>query len=56
MKGSFKFSHLTFTSNLGEAAVGLEKKQKEKYGGTAEYEAWCKTSWAGPQFDPKGGM
>ena len=39
----------------GEASVGLEKKQKEKYGGTPEYEAWVKGSWAGPVFDPKKG-
>ena len=30
------------------ATTGLEKKQKEKYGGTLEYEAWIKTSWLGP--------
>lgn len=34
----------------GEAAVGLEKKQKEKYGGTAEYEAWVRVSWSGPML------
>ena len=37
----------------GEASVGLEKKQKAKYGGQPEYEAWLKGSWAGPVFDPK---
>jgi len=38
----------------GEASIGLEKKQKDKYGGTPEYESWVKRSWAGPMFDPKG--
>ena len=33
---------------LMEAAGGLEKKQKGKYGGTAQYEEWVKGSWAGP--------
>ena len=32
----------------GEATAGLEKKQQETYGGTAEYDAWVKRSWAGP--------
>ena len=36
----------------GEATAGLEKKQKEKYGGTPEYEAWIKGSWAGPMLSP----
>eukprot|EP00532_Pseudo-nitzschia_australis_P009392 CAMPEP_0168179152 /NCGR_PEP_ID=MMETSP0139_2-20121125/9653_1 /TAXON_ID=44445 /ORGANISM="Pseudo-nitzschia australis, Strain 10249 10 AB" /LENGTH=367 /DNA_ID=CAMNT_0008098887 /DNA_START=83 /DNA_END=1186 /DNA_ORIENTATION=- len=31
-----------------DATAGLEKKQREKYGGTPEYEAWVKTSWSGP--------
>lgn len=31
-----------------ETTAGLEKKQREKYGGTPEYEAWVKTSWSGP--------
>jgi steroid 5-alpha reductase family enzyme len=35
-----------------EAAAGLEKKQKEKYGGTPEYEDWVKRSWAGPSIGP----
>jgi len=39
----------------GEASVGLEKKQRAKYGGQPEYEAWVKGSWAGPVFDPKKG-
>lgn len=34
----------------GEASVGLEKKQKEKYGGKPEYEAWVKGSWSGPML------
>jgi len=37
-----------------DATAGLEKKQREKYGGTPEYEAWVKTSWSGPTFG-KGG-
>ena len=32
----------------GEAAAGLEKKQKAKYGGTPKYEEWVQGSWAGP--------
>lgn len=32
----------------GGATVGLEKKHKEKYGGTPEYEEWMKKSWSGP--------
>lgn len=34
----------------GEAAGGLEKKQREKYGGSAKYQEWVATSWAGPIF------
>ena len=34
----------------GEATAGLEKKQKEKYGGDPKYEAWVKGSWAGPMI------
>lgn len=33
-----------------EATGGLEKKHKEKYGGTPEYEKWIKTSWSGPML------
>lgn len=33
-----------------EATGGLEKKQKEKYGGTPEYEKWVKNSWSGPML------
>jgi steroid 5-alpha reductase family enzyme len=33
---------------LMEAAGGLEKKQRAKYAGRAEYEEWIKGSWAGP--------
>jgi steroid 5-alpha reductase family enzyme len=36
----------------GEATGGLEKKQREKYGGTPEYEEWVKGSWAGPMVAP----
>ena len=32
---------------LAMAATSLEKKQKEKYGGTLEYKEWVKRSWAG---------
>ena len=35
----------------GEATAGLEKKQKEKYGGDARYEAWVKRTWAGPMLN-----
>lgn len=37
----------------GEATAGLEKKQREKYGGRApdyEYEAWLARTWAGPMM------
>ena len=37
----------------GEAAGSLEKKQKERYGGKAEYEAWVGSSWAGPVLPKK---
>lgn len=36
----------------GEATAGLEKKQKEKYGGMAAYEEWVAKSWAGPMISP----
>lgn len=41
---------ITFAVLAGEATAGLEKKQKEKYGGTPEYEAWVKSSWSGPML------
>lgn len=44
---------IVFATLAGEATAGLEKKQKEKYGGTPEYEAWIKTSWAGPMIGGK---
>ena len=34
----------------GEATAGLEKKQREKYGGSPEYEAWVASSWSGPML------
>eukprot|EP00966_Prymnesium_polylepis_P241254 5579085-Prymnesium_polylepis.1 len=34
----------------GEATAGLERKQKDRYGGTPEYDAWVKGSWSGPMF------
>ena len=34
----------------GEATAGLEKKQRAKYGGDPKYEAWVKSSWAGPMI------
>ena len=34
----------------GEATAGLEKKQKEKYGGTPEYDSWIARSWSGPML------
>jgi len=40
----------------GEATAGLEKKQRERYGGTPEYEAWVTSSWAGPMVSaPQSG-
>ena len=33
---------------LAGAAGGLEKKQKEKHGGSAEYDEWIRQSWPGP--------
>eukprot|EP00536_Pseudo-nitzschia_multiseries_P003232 jgi/Psemu1/64040/estExt_Genemark1.C_480051 len=33
-----------------DATAGLEKKQRAKYGGTPEYEAWVKSSWSGPML------
>ena len=32
----------------GEQRRELEKKQREKYGGTPEYDEWCQKTWAGP--------
>lgn len=32
---------------LLSATAGLERRQKEKYGGTKEYSEWIKTSWKG---------
>ena len=34
----------------GEAASGLEKKQREKYGDSPEYEKWVARTWAGPML------
>lgn len=33
-----------------QAATGLEKKQKEKYGELQEYKDWVTTTWSGPTF------
>ena len=33
---------------LAMAATGLEKRQREEYGGTPRYDAWLARSWAGP--------
>lgn len=41
---------IVFSTLAGEATAGLEKKQREKYGGTPEYEEWIKTSWSGPMI------
>jgi steroid 5-alpha reductase family enzyme len=41
---------MVFPVLIGEATVGLEQKQKEKYGGTPEYEEWIKSSWSGPML------
>mmetsp|Transcript_27294 Transcript_27294/g.31156 ORF Transcript_27294/g.31156 Transcript_27294/m.31156 type:complete len:346 (+) Transcript_27294:246-1283(+) len=41
---------MVFAVLMGEATVDLEKKQKEKYGGTPEYKEWIKSSWSGPMF------
>ena len=38
---------------LAMAATGLEKRQQEKYGGDPEYDAWTRTSWAGPTLPNK---
>ena len=35
----------------GEAAPGLEKKQRAKYGGRDDYERWVAKTWAGPQLN-----
>ena len=34
----------------GQATAGLEKKQSAKYAGDPKYEAWVKSSWAGPMI------
>lgn len=41
---------ICFATLAKEATGGLEKKQKEKYGGTPEYEEWIKSSWSGPML------
>jgi len=38
---------------LAQAATGLEKKQMEKYGEDAAYQAWVKRTWAGFTLPPK---
>lgn len=40
---------MTYFVLANEATEGSEKKQKEKYGGTEEYEKWIKSSWSGPR-------
>lgn len=40
-------------SVLTMAATGLEKKQKETYGDTKEYQSWVKSSWSGPVLPRK---
>jgi steroid 5-alpha reductase family enzyme len=49
----FGWAGIVFAVMIGEATMGLEKKQKEKYGGTPEYEEWIKKSWAGPMLGGK---
>ena len=39
---------------LAMATTNLEKKQKEKYGDTFEYQEWVKGSWAGFTLKKKG--
>jgi len=46
----FGWAGMVFAVMIGEATVGLEKKHKEKYGGTPEYEEWIKRSWSGPML------
>jgi len=41
---------IVFGVLAGEATGGLERKQREKYGGTPEYEKWIKSSWSGPML------
>ena len=38
---------------LMQAATGLEKKQKNKYGESAEYKDWVSKTWPGPVFAAK---
>jgi len=44
-----------FAVLAGEATAGLEKKQKEKHGGTKKYEDWVQRTWAGPMISMGGG-
>jgi steroid 5-alpha reductase family enzyme len=37
---------------LGAATTNLEKRQKEKYGESKEYEDWVSSSWSGPKLAP----
>lgn len=51
--GSSLFGLMGILYVLAGAATGLEKKQREKYGRSAEYEAWLAGSWAGPTIKRK---
>ena len=42
------WSGIVFAVYGSEATAGLERKHREKYGGTPEYEDWIRRSWAGP--------
>lgn len=37
---------------LATATTGLERRQKEKYGDTDEYQEWVRKSWVGIKMDP----
>jgi len=41
---------MVFQVLMGEATKGLERKQREKYGGTPQYEKWIMRSWSGPML------
>jgi steroid 5-alpha reductase family enzyme len=44
------FGWVGITFVLMQAATGLEKKQREKYGELPAYKDWVASSWAGPTF------
>lgn len=59
LKQSSALLGLAFMGNLGilfvlcAATSNLEKRQKEKYGDSKEYQDWVSSSWSGPKLSSK---